>query len=305
MKQAIAILSAVTLVLVIFFTSCKKDDSTITPDHKTAQQRSGSSKKSEKVTSTHQVCGTPTVVELIAGQYSDAGTVTVSNDANNLTVTYSTTGGWSLRELHLYVGDCALIPKNGSGNPTPGRFPYSVNLNGALTYSFTIPLTNLPNCFCVAAHAVVSNSRGGTETAWGAGTRFVNQGNWATYFSACKQNCTPVCITPPSLLFGGEVEWPNGPSVIVGGYTYTVSATGSLLSAPSSDAKNALFLIATLKVYGTGLYPPASVVSDSNIVEAWLATLGQLTSSSQYTAPANVEAAIADLQAWEASQYCQ
>src|SRR5690242_9911200 len=45
-----------------------------------------------------------TSVALMAGQTQYAGMVTVSNDGVNLTVTYNTTGIWSISEIHLYVG---------------------------------------------------------------------------------------------------------------------------------------------------------------------------------------------------------
>src|SRR5690348_16511548 len=66
----------------------------------------------------------PTETALIAGQTINAGTVTVTNDAEYIYVTYATTGGWKITQTHLYVGDCALIPVNNPGNPLPGQFPF-------------------------------------------------------------------------------------------------------------------------------------------------------------------------------------
>ncbi|MEO6540160.1 MAG: hypothetical protein ABIN74_04175, partial [Ferruginibacter sp.] len=48
----------------------------------------------------------PEEVTLVAGQTMNAGSITVTNDADNIYVTYATTNGWKLTETHLYVGDC-------------------------------------------------------------------------------------------------------------------------------------------------------------------------------------------------------
>jgi hypothetical protein len=78
----------------------------------------------------------------------------------------------------------------------------------------------------------------------------------------------------------------------------------SILYSSSNDARTALLLIAALKIYGNTVSPPASIVSDATIVENWLSTLGQLTDTSQFTAPSNVLTSINNLQAWETSHTC-
>ncbi|GAI71767.1 unnamed protein product, partial [marine sediment metagenome] len=55
---------------------------------------------------------------LIAGQHTIAGSVTVSNDGENLFVTYKTSDGWLMNATHLYVDTV---------EPTisaPGKFPH-------------------------------------------------------------------------------------------------------------------------------------------------------------------------------------
>lgn len=138
-----------------------------------------------------------TIVTLIAGQTINSGTVTVTNDSNFIYVTYTTTNGWVLAQTHLYVGDCALIPVNNPGNPIPGQFPYASAHNNVTTYTYQIPLSQIPSgsCGCIAAHAVVkkynsSNQQIGQETAWGNGTRInLSGGNWGMKFDYCS--CTP------------------------------------------------------------------------------------------------------------------
>ncbi len=138
---------------------------------------------------------TPTVVTLFAGQTINAGTVTVSNDANFIYVTYNTANGYVLTQTHLYVGDCALIPVNKPGNPIPGQFPYSTTHNNLSSYTYQIPITALPmgTCGCIAAHAVVVKlDAAGTvvdqQTGWGNGTVINPDGQWGMKFSYCS--CT-------------------------------------------------------------------------------------------------------------------
>jgi hypothetical protein len=134
-----------------------------------------------------QDCSTmSTTTTLVAGQNYDAGTVTVSNDASNLFVRYTTSSPWVLSEVHLDVaGSLADIPQTHSGNPKPGHFAYSTIFDPEATdFTFTIPLTGFVpgQPIYIAAHAIVQApaSSGGTQTAWGFGPGFEGA-NWATY----------------------------------------------------------------------------------------------------------------------------
>ncbi len=134
-----------------------------------------------------------TVVSLIAGQYMDAGSVTVTNDYSYIYVTYTTTGNWVLTQTHLYVGACELIPVNNSGNPRIGHFPYSSAHANLTTYTYQVPISALYGCGCIAAHAVVKQLDGNgntiqTQTAWGNGTQITPGGSWAMKFSYCNCN---------------------------------------------------------------------------------------------------------------------
>jgi hypothetical protein len=135
------------------------------------------------------------VVDLIAGQHINAGSVVVSFDDDFLYVDYTTANGWMLDEVHLWVGSSlAQLPRAGNGNPKIGHFPYKASNLGLVTnYGFTIPLSGFGglydmcgNTYYVAAHAVVKKQKpnGGfqSETAWGNGQRITLKGNWAMYF---------------------------------------------------------------------------------------------------------------------------
>jgi hypothetical protein len=138
-----------------------------------------------------QTCGT-TTWPLTAGQTIPVGTVTVSNDLNNLYITYAldsvTQPGATFGTLHAWVGnDMTNLPvSQGSGAPIPGQFPYKPDATGLTTYTITIPFLDLfiqdANGACgtplyVVTHAEVNgvdaNGDGapdGNETAFGGPT---------------------------------------------------------------------------------------------------------------------------------------
>ena len=140
-----------------------------------------------------------TEVSLLAGQTINSGSVTVTNDADYIYVTYTTANGWLLTQTHLFVGNCALIPVNNAGNPIPGQFPYSTAHNNATSYTYRIPISSIGsgNCGCIASHAVVVklNASGqviNQQTGWGNGVRInPNGGNWGMKFNYCT------CIIAP------------------------------------------------------------------------------------------------------------
>ncbi|MDH7444401.1 hypothetical protein [Aquimarina sp. 2201CG14-23] len=169
---------------------------------------------------------------LMAGQHHIAGTVTVTSDQTYLYVTYKTncTDGdndteedtsfktsndnrsWTLKATHLYVGNCGDIPITKKGNPKIGKFPYKTeHPNGINEFIYTIPLLDIGECFCLAAHAEVdcgecdnndddsdddnsgpkfngnTDDYCGEETAWAAGEGFPGN-SWAMYIEFCLQN---------------------------------------------------------------------------------------------------------------------
>jgi len=201
------LLSVCLFATVQTFISCKKTE--LIPAKATEQSTTQSEQTGkyatnldpeEKTVLTGRTYGEPcepTNVMLVAGQTIDAGTVTVSNDANYIYVTYTTTNGWVLTQTHLYVGDCALIPVNNPGNPMPGQFPYASAHNNLTTYTYQVPVSRIPleGCGCIAAHAVVkkynsANQVIDTQTGWGNGVRInLSGGNWGMKFDYCS--CTP------------------------------------------------------------------------------------------------------------------
>lgn len=138
-------------------------------------------------------------VDLLAGQDRPVGEVCVVNDGEHLLVTYETSEDCVLTETHLAVsadeaGSGEWVARehrwqNRSGNPAPGRFPYTAEHDPAVnSYTYTIALADITGGVAqgdhviLGAHAVV-DCDGDVETAWGDGDRFVDRGNWATHFA--------------------------------------------------------------------------------------------------------------------------
>jgi hypothetical protein len=218
MKKMISSHKFITLIFLIFGTfaisSCSKEavESPATTPQATARLSSAGNVSYTSYNSWPQstLCGTPTVATFYAGQNTNVGSVTISNSKDSVFVTYTTSGGWVMGNVHLYVGALANVPLNGGGNPVIGNFPYTTNLNsmGNLV-TFAFPESAFSSCFIVAAHAdvykVVNGAVVQTETAWGGGTRFTQRGSWATYSNYCKQSC-PACVYSTSSfdIFAGQ-----------------------------------------------------------------------------------------------------
>ena len=138
-------------------------------------------------------CGGATVTTLFAGQTIDTGTVTISNDASFVYVTYSVNDPWTITAVHLAVADSlAGIPQNKNNNPQPGHFPINTTYQPPVTtVTFTIPLSSFSGTdLYIGAHAEVqaSGGGGGGQTAWGYGPSFGGH-NWATYINYQVQPC--------------------------------------------------------------------------------------------------------------------
>ncbi len=180
---------AILLLATVLF-SCQK--AKLEPTRQQTELKQNDDKVSESVGDPAEC--TSTTVTLIAGQHINAGTVTVTNDEDFIYVTYTTANGYKLRQTHLYVGNCGLIPVTRSGNPVPGQFPYASAHNNITNYTYRVPISAISAgyCGCVAAHAVVQKLDGNgrvidEQTAWGNGTRINPKGgNWGMKFGYCS-----------------------------------------------------------------------------------------------------------------------
>lgn len=109
--------------------------------------------------------GTTMVLPLMAGQATQVGTLTVSDDGVNITAIYQITEpGWIMTETHLYVN--TVPPKSAA----PGKFPYQHTGLSATIDTYTVPLTD-GLTYYVAAHAVVVSEGSGTIVGWDCPTK--------------------------------------------------------------------------------------------------------------------------------------
>ncbi len=99
--------------------------------------------------------------ELMAGQYTDVGSVTVTDDTDNIYVTFDIdVDGWYITETHVDIQtSTSSFPLTKSGNPQVGKFAYSGEHDYVDSVTYTIPKSSVSgwaNGFHVAAHAVVA-----------------------------------------------------------------------------------------------------------------------------------------------------
>ncbi len=98
-------------------------------------------------------------VTLYAGQDIEVGYVKITNDAENVYVSFVITeDDWAIYETNVAVEQAVgTIPTNKKGNPVVGHFEYSSEHSGIEQYTVTAPLSELQGDIVVAAHAVVEN----------------------------------------------------------------------------------------------------------------------------------------------------
>ncbi len=200
MKKIISIVISLFLLFLIF-TSCEQEEqvnslksieSEITIDKNAQLSFESNSLSLDEIT--ENGCGDPIEKILYAGQHIAVGTVFISNDEDNLFVTYDVNDtNWWLKETHLYVGDIDNAPFVSSGNPKIGHFPYHGDHDLRKDFTFTIPLVELDDCFSIISHAVVVQSENGSitnsETAFGYGDNEFDGNRWGWFLDHCKESC--------------------------------------------------------------------------------------------------------------------
>ncbi len=104
-----------------------------------------------------QTCANaPRTVPLFAGT-TTVGSVTVSNDATHLYVTYTVTTGFIIDQSALQVAtSLAGIPVTSSGDPKTSQFTYrTTNQPGVTSYTYTIPRPPVQSTIYIVANATV------------------------------------------------------------------------------------------------------------------------------------------------------
>ena len=274
-----------------------------------------------------------TVVPLCAGQHFNIGTVTVKTGSdNNVYVTYTVKSNWYIKELHLYVGDDAGIPVNGSGNPMPGHFPYTETfLPPYIIQEYTFVIPNVPSSATIAAHASVVKIAIGNgsiidqQTAWGdgcSGTRITpEEQNWGTKFTYNRGNCAPpdICSRAVHYYFdstfnNADIPWhdvngaANIGNVTIGGYDYTEAEGREIYNTVDingmPDAKKGFISIATLRLSSTNYSQEVDLLLAVTTIDSWLTTCGKLSPTNLPTNNPTVRDAANYIQSWISTHIC-
>ena len=148
-------------------------------------------------------------VDLIAEQHIDVGGINITNDEDNLYISFYTTEDWYMTETHLAVSTLVDGIPQKKGNPIPGHFPYKAEYEPPIQEqdeSYVIPIEGewFKSGVCIAVHAavqqIVDENIMQEESAWGAGIDFTGK-NWATYFTytiaPTQEPLTVTHVEPP------------------------------------------------------------------------------------------------------------
>jgi hypothetical protein len=107
-------------------------------------------------------CGSTASTDLIAGQHTVIGKVTVSTDGQSMKVVYELTEpNWGIVQTHLSVkGTWEEIPQAGNGNPIPGQFELKNNHNKIIGYVYENIDVSAWSQVSIAAHCKVQQLSG-------------------------------------------------------------------------------------------------------------------------------------------------
>lgn len=129
----------------------------------------------------------PITTDIIAGQHTDVGDITIHFTYDNIFVTYTTTGNWYLTETHVHIATSLEGIPHSNGGMIPGQFDYKECHDQVQTYMYTIPMRDAWRAateLYLAAHCVVVRVENGQvvqeETGWGEGPEYPGR-NWGMY----------------------------------------------------------------------------------------------------------------------------
>ena len=146
-------------------------------------------------------CGNYTAT-IWAGQSIDAGSIEVTNSADNIRVEIDVDSPWMMTEVHIYAG-LGSLPTNGGGNVAPGQFPYqrSFAQPGVDHHVANIPLASVglacDDIAVMAVHVVVEREDpqnpgsyfSETGCVYGPNSFPGNQWGWSFQYEICCEGC--------------------------------------------------------------------------------------------------------------------
>ncbi len=101
-------------------------------------------------------CGATASTDLIAGQHTVIGKVTVSTNGTFIRVIYELNQpNWGITQTHLDVKEgWEQIPQAGNGNPVPGQFEFKTDHDKIIGYYYDVDVTGMSQV-SIAAHCKV------------------------------------------------------------------------------------------------------------------------------------------------------
>ena len=180
--------------------------------------------------------------DLIAGKTIDVGDVKVCNDATTLTVTYETTCPWCLLDDRPARRDQRRAEhptEQARAHPQPGavRLRRRVDCLGRHGH-LRDPLAEIGGRGEPRRHRGHRRPRRGRGTAsaqegaWGEGTRFVERGTWAMYFTYEVQAGASDCLAAGGVEVGGAC-WFAG--AVEGSCAAACAAVGGAYDVATRD----------------------------------------------------------------------
>jgi hypothetical protein len=142
------------LWLVLLLGSCQRPDDA--PELPASNPPNGST---DPINLGH--CGATASTDLLAGQHTVIGKVTVIMYGSIMRVIYQLNApNWGIMQTHLSVKPTwDQIPMTGSGNPIPGQFEYKNDHNHIIGYYYDVDVSGM-NQVSIAAHCKVENLSG-------------------------------------------------------------------------------------------------------------------------------------------------
>lgn len=159
-----------------------------------------------------EACGETTTMPLLVGSRKlEVGSVTVSNDGENLYLNFEANDRNLMKKVYIYIGAKENIPFYSNGFPNLRKFNYKAfpyYYGGMKKATYVIPLSSIDlDCFEIVAYSKVYNKDSHCYYTSFAYDKTLDQqysyygwwscvyyGDWVRSFGYCKQECKPECV---------------------------------------------------------------------------------------------------------------
>jgi hypothetical protein len=137
-------------------------------------------------------CGIAETTDLIAGESTDVGDITVYNDGSTLHIQFATSDSWRLHDTYVHVAPSLAGIPVAAGSPQTARFEFQHSNAQAVTgdvYEISMKQWPAGTVLSIAAGADAAKlGASSAQAAWGDGMMFGSQdGRFFTYtIQACS-----------------------------------------------------------------------------------------------------------------------